>query len=118
MKAVPKNKFEISELPQREGGGFLVVFPELPGCMSDGATVEEAVFNAADAEQEWLLASKEWEVEGKPAKIIARMPRWMYKGLQRSAQSEGVSVNTFVISILAKNLGAVDIAYGVKKLAK
>ncbi|OFZ67506.1 MAG: hypothetical protein A2V79_07215 [Betaproteobacteria bacterium RBG_16_56_24] len=26
----------ISQLPKEDGGGFLITFPDLPGCMSDG----------------------------------------------------------------------------------
>ena len=32
-----------------DGGGFGVVFPDLPGCVSAGATVQEAAANAAEA---------------------------------------------------------------------
>lgn len=92
MRAVPENKFEISELPQVEGGGFLVTFPELPGCMSDGDTVEEAVFNAADAEREWLSASREWGKKQKSARIIARMPQWMPREFGQVAQGGRVRI--------------------------
>jgi hypothetical protein len=34
---------------QDEGGGYLIEFPDLPGCMSDGATIEEAITNGIDA---------------------------------------------------------------------
>ena len=44
-----------------EGGGYLVTFPGLPGCMSDGETIEDAIINAADAENEWIIASVEWD---------------------------------------------------------
>ena len=29
----------ISPLPVEDGGGFLVTFPDLPGCIADGATI-------------------------------------------------------------------------------
>ena len=61
MKTVPKNRFEVRPMTKEEGGGYLVTFPDLPGCMSDGETIEEAIVNAADAENEWLLASEEWD---------------------------------------------------------
>ena len=34
--------FEIRPLSQEEGGGYLITFPDLPGCMSDGDTPDEA----------------------------------------------------------------------------
>jgi predicted RNase H-like HicB family nuclease len=33
---------------------FVVEVPELPGCMADGATYEEAVANAQVVVQEWI----------------------------------------------------------------
>jgi predicted RNase H-like HicB family nuclease len=37
---------------------FIVEVPELPGCMADGATYEEAVANAQVAVQEWIDTAK------------------------------------------------------------
>jgi hypothetical protein len=33
----------VEPLPIEEGGGFIATVPDLPGCMSDGATPEEAI---------------------------------------------------------------------------
>jgi predicted RNase H-like HicB family nuclease len=38
----------------KEDQAFLVEVPELPGCMSDGATYEEAVANAQTVIAEWI----------------------------------------------------------------
>jgi antitoxin HicB len=38
-------RFTIRPLREDEGGGYLIEFPDLPGCMSDGATIEEAILN-------------------------------------------------------------------------
>lgn len=35
-------------------GNFVVEVPELPGCMADGATYEEAIANAQIVAQEWV----------------------------------------------------------------
>jgi hypothetical protein len=40
-------RFTIRPLTEDEGGGWLIEFPDLPGCMSDGATIEEAIANDA-----------------------------------------------------------------------
>ena len=53
----------IRPLPDDEGGGYLVEFPELPGCMSDGATIEEAITNGLDAMRGWIEAMR---AEGHP----------------------------------------------------
>jgi predicted RNase H-like HicB family nuclease len=38
---------------------FIVEVPELPGCMADGATYQEAVANAEQVIQEWVDTAKE-----------------------------------------------------------
>ena len=40
-------------------GGFVVYFPELPGCITCGETVESALANALDAKKAWLEASED-----------------------------------------------------------
>lgn len=46
--------FIVEPLPAAEGGGFLALVPDLPGCISDGETPGEAARNVADAIAEWL----------------------------------------------------------------
>lgn len=48
-------RMEIVE--DREEGGFVVSFPELPGCITCGETLETAVANAQDAKKAWLEAA-------------------------------------------------------------
>ena len=49
----------VEPLPMEEGGGFLATAPDLPGCMSDGATPEEAVANIEDAIIAWIEAARD-----------------------------------------------------------
>ena len=46
--------------PLSESEGFLIVYPDLPGCMSDGVTVEEALANGRDAVKGWILTAREF----------------------------------------------------------
>jgi antitoxin HicB len=39
----------IRPLTQEEGGGYLIEFPDYPGCMADGETPEEAMAKGRDA---------------------------------------------------------------------
>lgn len=40
-------------------GGFVASFPELPGCITVGETVEAAIANAKDAKEAWFYAVTE-----------------------------------------------------------
>jgi len=44
----------IEPLSEQDGGGFVATVPDLPGCMSDGDTREEAACNVEDAIASWL----------------------------------------------------------------
>jgi antitoxin HicB len=56
----PKYKLIIRPLSTEEGGGYLAEFPDLPGCMADGETPEEARHQAEDALKSWLATAKEF----------------------------------------------------------
>ena len=50
-------RMEIVE--DKDEGGFVVSYPDLPGCITCGETVESAVANALDAKRAWLEAALE-----------------------------------------------------------
>lgn len=49
----------IEPLPAAEGGGFVATVPDLPGCLSDGETPEEALANVQDAVVAWIEEARE-----------------------------------------------------------
>ena len=51
-------RFIIRPLPEDEGGGYLIEFPDLPGCMSDSETIEEAITGGIDAMRGWTPAMR------------------------------------------------------------
>jgi antitoxin HicB len=110
--------FELRPLTNDEGGGWLVVYPDLPGCMSDGETPEEAMINGKDALAAWLKAAEDARREvPQPGdlpsgKFIARVPRSLHARLTARAKQEGVSMNALVSTFLAESLGRRE---GVKK---
>lgn len=56
-----KYRLEISLLPENEGGGIFIEVPDLPGCMSDGETLDEAIENVKDAISGWIETANELE---------------------------------------------------------
>jgi predicted RNase H-like HicB family nuclease len=53
------SKYELIIWWSDEDNAFLVEVPELPGCMADGATYEEALANVQVIISEWLEAASE-----------------------------------------------------------
>jgi predicted RNase H-like HicB family nuclease len=51
---------QIDRLAECGGGGYLAMVPQLPGCMSDDATPEEALRNVQEAIASWIEAAKEY----------------------------------------------------------
>ena len=49
----------IEPLSLADGGGYFATVPDLPGCMSDGETAEEALLNVQDAIVCWIEAANE-----------------------------------------------------------
>ena len=54
LKEYMELPYSMSIIPDTVEGGFTVIFPELPGCMTCGDTIEEAVEMAMDAKKCWL----------------------------------------------------------------
>jgi len=62
----------VEPLPAEEGGGFLATVPDLPGCMSDGETPEQAVSNIQDAIAAWIEAARDLgHAVPKPSRRLA-----------------------------------------------
>ena len=51
-------KYELIIYWSKEDNCFIVEVPELPGCMADGKTYQEAVSNAEVIIREWIDAAK------------------------------------------------------------
>ena len=109
----------ISPLPPEDGGGFMVSFADLPGCISDGETEAEALENSKDAFMTWVAARTDMgktipEPSARPSdfvatdasgRLLARLPKYLHTRLTLRAQREGVSVNSLVLAFIAAGLG-------------
>ncbi len=52
------NKYEFIIFWSDEDGRYVVEVPELPGCMADGETYEEAIKNAQVVISEWIETAR------------------------------------------------------------
>jgi predicted RNase H-like HicB family nuclease len=72
-----------------EAGAYGVVFPDLPGCTAMGRTMDEALFNAANALRDWADVTEE---EGRKIPR-ARSLEVLRKDVEvREALSEGAGL--------------------------
>lgn len=102
-------RMEIVE--DREEGGYVVSYPDLPGCLTCGETIESAVENARDAKRVWLEAALEEGVsipmpdslEDYSGQFKLRLPRSLHRALAEHSQREGISMNQYCVYPLAKN---------------
>jgi predicted RNase H-like HicB family nuclease len=53
------SKYEMVIYWSEPDRAFVVEVPELPGCMADGASYQEAVVNAERVIQEWIETAQE-----------------------------------------------------------
>ncbi len=104
---------KIEKLSPEEGGGFFITYPDLPGCSSDGETIEEAVKMGEDAKICWIETAYEQGKEiPKPfsyidsfkGRITVRVPKTMHKELIEEANEEGISLNQYLIYLISKGM--------------
>ncbi len=54
-----KIQYRMEVVPDTEDGGYLVSFPELPGCLTCVESLDKAVEAANNAKREWISAALE-----------------------------------------------------------
>ena len=102
-------RMEIVE--DKEEGGFVVSYPELPGCITCGETMESAIANAQDAKKAWVQAALEEGIEiHEPdsleeysGQFKLRIPRSLHRSLAEHSKREGISMNQYCVYLLSRN---------------
>ena len=98
--------------PDDAEGGFAVSFPDLPGCLTCGETLEGALKNAEDAKRAWFKAALE---DGYPipapnsteeysGQFKLRMPKRLHRLLAERSKQEGVSMNQYCVFLLSSKI--------------
>ena len=54
-----KLPYPMEIVEDQEEGGYTISFPDLPGCITCGETIEKAVDNGKEAKRLWLEAAME-----------------------------------------------------------
>lgn len=102
-------KLEI--VPDMDEGGFAARYPELPGCITVGDTLEAVVKNVNDAKIEWITAALEEgntipessSYDDYSGQFKLRLPKSLHKLLADRSKEEGVSMNQYCVYLLSMN---------------
>lgn len=106
-----KLPYKIELYPDIEEGGYAVACPELPGCLSCGESIEDAIESIEDAKRAWIEASLEDGDEiPEPSNVgeysgqfKIRMPKSLHKKLAERSKEEGISMNQYCVYLLSMN---------------
>jgi predicted RNase H-like HicB family nuclease len=96
-----------------EAGGYFAEIDELPGCMTQGETMEEVVKNIDDAKRLWLKTALEDKLDVPlpecmreySGRFVVRIPATLHKRIVAQSRKEGVSLNQMVLSMLSEQNG-------------
>ena len=102
--------YRLEIIPDPDEGGFVASYPELPGCLTIGDTMEEAITNAEDAKKEWIGAALEDGITiSEPialndysGQFKVRVPKSLHKKLAQRSKEEGVSMNQYCVYLLSQ----------------
>lgn len=109
--------YRLEIVPDPDEGGFVASYPDLPGCITCGETIEDIVRNAEDAKRAWIAAALEEGISIKEPDSLddysgqfkLRIPKSLHKTLAEHSRREGISMNQYCLYLLSKN----DALYGV-----
>lgn len=108
--------YRIELVPDLKEGGYAVSVPDLPGCISVGETMEQAMKNIEDAKHEWLMAAMEGclpipepsSIDDYSGQFKLRIPKSLHMSLAEHSKREGISMNQYCLYLLSRN----DALYG------
>lgn len=106
------------------GDGFTAAVMDLPGCVSQGKTVEAAIEGLQAARDRWLATAYEHgDMIPLPStkaaysgKALLNMPPTLHRRLADSARREGVSLNQYIVTLLSEQNAFSEISAITDKL--
>ncbi len=104
-------------IPEQDGT-FRAEIPEFPGCIATGDTEIEALASLKDVALSWLeVTLAKGQVIPEPmeniefsGKLVVRLPKSLHKKASHAAERDGTSLNQFIVSSLAQQVGARSVA--------
>ena len=63
VKELMRLPYKMEITPDPDEGGYVASYPDLPGCITAGDTMEKTLTNAEDAKKAWLEAAIESNID-------------------------------------------------------
>ena len=94
-------KMEIIE--DQDEGGFVISYPDLPGCITCGDTKDAKRVWIRAALEEGIVIYEPDSLENYSGQFKLRIPRSLHRSLAEHSQREGISMNQYCVYLLSKN---------------
>ena len=98
-------------LKKNSDSSYFAEIEELPGCMTEGDTQDQALEMIEDAKKAWLtiglkrkLSIPEPVTDEYSGKFNIRLPKFLHRKLAYKAKQEKISLNTLISTTLASTL--------------
>lgn len=93
-----------------DDGAWTASVPDLPGCNSYGATINEAVENVQRTKDLWIQGQYEADAdipeptdeEDYSGRFVLRIPKVLHRSLAHEARVQGVSLNHYASHLLSQ----------------
>jgi predicted RNase H-like HicB family nuclease len=100
---------QLSHHSEEDDEYWLAELLDLPGCMADGSSPDDALENLEEAKHLWIETQIEdgdevpepTQAHDYSGKFLVRMPKSLHFRLAMQAKREGVSLNQYVTSLLS-----------------
>ena len=91
-------------------GGYAILYPDLPGCMTQVESLNEVGPMAEEIRHLWIETQYRQGEDIPPpsypgeysGKFVLRIPRSLHRSLAENAESDGVSLNQYIATLLAQ----------------
>jgi len=119
LKAV----YPVTVYPAPEGG-YVAEIEDLPGCLTEGETLEEVFQRIEDTRRAWIEIQYEDGMEiplprteqRYSGKFLVRIPKALHRQLANQAKRESVSLNQYVGAMLAEKATLKDVSEQMLKM--
>lgn len=107
-------------------GGYVVVHPDLPGCMTQFDDLADLPWMVTESRELWI--ESEYESghdiplpsypESHSGRFVARLPGSLHRTLAEQAERDGVSLNQHVVALLGAGVATHEVMDRLDRLSE